>query len=106
MIIPARIAERLVRNPRTGCLLWQGAVNEKGYGVVWWRNHRRRVHRVMFELAHGRPPRKGLEVMHSCDNPACAEPSHLSEGTTTDNAQDRQRKGRTRGCCAQKARAA
>jgi hypothetical protein len=102
--VPARIARRLVRDKRTGCLLWTGPVNEKGYGIVWWRGRRARVHRVLFELAQGRPPRRGLELMHSCDvlrddYRRCAEPSHVREATTKENAQDRQRKGRTRGCC-------
>jgi uncharacterized protein YjcR len=34
--------------------------------------------------------------MHSCDNPICVNPKHLSWGTRTDNMQDARRKGRTR----------
>lgn len=32
--------------------------------------------------------------MHSCDNPPCVNPKHLSEGTARLNAQDRESKGR------------
>jgi hypothetical protein len=102
MNIPPRIAARLVRDTRTGCLIWTGPTNEWGYGIVWWKGRRDRVHRVIFELAYGRPPRPGFETLHSCDNRLCAEYTHLSEGTKKDNAQDRHRKGRTRGCCGPK----
>lgn len=84
--------------PDTGCLLWEGAVNEKGYGVVWFEGRRRRVNRVLFKLRHGRWPRRDREILHSCDTPACGEDRHHREGTTRQNARDRQRKGRTRGC--------
>jgi hypothetical protein len=99
MIIPTRIAARLERMA-SGCLQWTGPTNEKGYGIVSWHGQRRRVHRVLFELAHGRAPRTGLELLHACDNRRCANPEHLTEGTTRENVQDRHQKGRTRGCCA------
>jgi hypothetical protein len=111
LIIPARIASRLVRDKRTGCLLWTGAVNEKGYGIVWWEGRRARVHRVLFQLTTGRHPRRDRELMHSCDvlrddYRRCCEPSHVREGTRRQNARDRHAKGRTRGCCDQRRNAA
>jgi len=38
---------------------------------------------------------KGKVVMHSCDNPSCINPDHLSLGTIADNNQNRDSKGRT-----------
>jgi hypothetical protein len=52
------------------------------------------AHRFAYEMFKRESIPDGMEVMHSCDNPPCVNPSHLSLGTTKDNAQDRELKGR------------
>lgn len=51
------------------------------------------AHRLSYEDANGTIP-VGMHIMHSCDNPACVNPSHLSAGTAGDNMQDCSRKFR------------
>lgn len=69
-----------------------------GYGLVSYdlgdgaRLHG--AHRVALSISLGRPIQLGLHVMHSCDNPPCCNPAHLSEGTRSDNMTDASRKGR------------
>lgn len=72
------------------CWLWTGAVNEHGYGVIRPAGRRsgpaERAHRVAVRL-DGRDP-TGYCVLHSCDNPPCVNPAHLSLGSKADNTQD------------------
>ena len=55
------------------------------------------LHRIIYCESNGVSLEsiKGLVVMHSCDNPRCIEPTHLSAGTQQDNMKDRDSKGRT-----------
>lgn len=87
------------RRAENGCLLWTGSKNVWGYGQfrVGSRTDGTcrtvRAHRVAWEIANGPLP-AGMCVLHTCDNPACVEPSHLWMGTHHDNALDRSQKGR------------
>lgn len=81
----------------SGCLLWQGALDRKGYGH--FRKTRQRVqvlaHRYAWEAANGPIP-DGLLVCHKCDVPRCVNVEHLFLGTAKDNIHDMLRKGRGR----------
>jgi hypothetical protein len=82
-----------VRGPDE-CWEWTAGLNENGYG-------RFRVnatteafaHRMSYVLHYGDDPGE-LMVMHSCDNPRCVNPAHLSLGTNEDNMRDAVAKGR------------
>lgn len=84
-----------------GCRGWTGTMGAQGYGVISTvisgKTKQYRAHRVAYALANGigiDDIPAGMVVMHSCDNPPCCNPKHLSLGTHTDNAADRHRKGR------------
>lgn len=79
------------------CWIWLAGTNEKGYGRIFFNGKCLRAHRVAYELQHGTIS-DGLGVLHSCDNPACCNPNHLSLGSNIDNVMDCVSKGRnTRG---------
>lgn len=77
----------------TPCNLWTGATNADGYGVVRVGGRVEYVHRLAYRLHVGPIPR-GHEIAHTCDTPACREPSHLVAMTHKQNMNDAARKGR------------
>ncbi len=84
-----------VRDAATGCRLWQRHIIADGYGRMWWNGRLWLVHRAVYVDANG-PVAADLKVCHTCDTPACSEPSHLFVGTDADNNADMMAKGRNR----------
>ena len=71
-----------------GCWLWVGSSFKHGYGLITINYKHKLAHRVSYELFKGKI-RKGLKILHSCDNPGCVNPDHLSQGTQLENIKQR-----------------
>lgn len=69
------------------CWEWNGAFSGDGYGAIKIAGKMWRAHRVAYMLAHG-DLQAGQVVRHSCDNPKCCNPCHLSSGSVADNVHD------------------
>ena len=72
------------------CILWTGYIAANGYGA---RGHIL-AHREALETKLGRPIASDMDCRHSCDNRACVNPDHLSEGTRRQNMADCTERGR------------
>jgi hypothetical protein len=88
-----RLLDKVIVNEITDCWEFQGGKNNIGYGMIRDNKKMRTTHRVSYE-EHKGPIPHGLCVMHSCDNPICCNPSHLSVGTMKDNMHDMIKKNR------------
>lgn len=89
-----RIEGRYVVDPATGCWNWTRSTIGKGYGQCNVRHLKERyAHRVSYMAFKGGIP-PGIDVLHTCDNLLCVNPSHLFLGTKKDNAQDMKAKDR------------
>ena len=97
---PRPLAERLWSRVAIGapdeCWEW-GGFRKDGYGQIGAGRRQDGLigtHRAAWVVTYGDIP-AGLVVRHSCDNPPCCNPSHLSLGTHADNARDAFERGRT-----------
>jgi hypothetical protein len=60
----------------TGCWLWQGAINNRGYGLAWDGEKMTTAHRMMYLRYRGEVS-QGFQLDHKCRNRKCCNPDHL-----------------------------
>ena len=85
-----------VKKLETGLKCWEWtAYKQNGYGYFRVNNNKTIIaHRFSFQYHNNRLITEGMCILHSCDNPKCVNPDHLSEGTHADNMADMKNKGR------------
>jgi hypothetical protein len=83
--LPDRLVDKIHSCPMTGCWLWTGCINAKGYGWAFSEGRSRHVHRIVYELLVGEIPR-GFHVDHLCRVRNCCAPWHLEPVTPAENA--------------------
>ena len=87
MTLPDRLTSRLLITPgplSTPCHVWTGALDDKGYGKIWWHGKSDRVHRVVYSV-RVRAPGGGELLDHLCRNRACCNELHLEPVTNKVN---------------------
>ena len=88
-----RFFKKFEMKTSTECWDWEACVNNRGYGKFSLDSKHIYAHRFSYIIHNGEIP-KNLCVMHSCDNPKCVNPWHLSVGTHQDNMNDKCAKNR------------
>lgn len=68
----------------TGCLLWHGDRDNKGYGHVWADRKLHLAHRAFYETFIGPIP-DGLKCDHLCRVRNCINPNHIELVTDREN---------------------
>lgn len=76
------------------CWPWMASTNADGYGKFKIDGTVQNASRVALEIHTGALLPHDQVGMHSCDNPPCCNPAHLSAGTQADNLADMVAKGR------------
>lgn len=87
---------KVARGDPDECWEWQAGCDDDGYGTFRHDGKMKKAHRLAWIFCSRGPIPDGLVVMHSCDNPPCCNPAHLSLGTVADNNRDRHNKGRSK----------
>lgn len=73
-----------VTKDSTGCWLFTGARNHRGYGQVGVDGKTRSAHRIAYEALVGPIP-DGLHIDHLCRVRNCVRPDHLEPVTNAEN---------------------
>lgn len=94
-VIATEVAERFWSNVSVGsadgCWPWRLST-ARGYGQVWIDGRNRKASHVALILSG--QPRTDRNALHSCDNPICCNPAHLSWGTQAKNRRESAERGR------------
>ena len=75
---------RTIPEPMSGCFLWVGREDGRGYGKIVINGKRALAHRVAYEIANGPIP-IGRKLDHLCRNHSCVNPRHLEPVTDREN---------------------
>lgn len=93
-LLRERMESKYMRAALNECWNWLGAKAGNGYGVLSVNGKNTYAHRAQYELHNKTRIPVGAVVLHSCDNPSCVNPYHLSTGSQRENIADAVKKGR------------
>lgn len=76
--LPERFWSKVMTEPNSGCWLWLGHVDNKGYGKYKHHGKAERAHRLTRRF------RKTAD--HKCQNTSCVNPDHLQDVSRAQNS--------------------
>lgn len=72
----------------SGCWLWNGTLNSRGYAVRGTKDERYLVHRRVMEETTGVEIPAGIQVHHICETKSCVNPLHLLALAQVDHSRE------------------
>lgn len=91
--IDLKFWKRVSKGKPDDCWPWLGGYRGK-YGCFYHKGERFVAPRMALELSERKKIPAKLKVLHSCDNPCCCNPNHLSADTQKQNITDAFKRGR------------
>lgn len=82
---------RKCENWLSGCIIYKGSSNSRGYCVFKMQGKMYLAHRVSYRMFVGQIP-ESMTIHHTCNNPRCVNPKHLVPMTMLDNLQEANRR--------------
>lgn len=81
-----RFHKFVLPEPNSGCWLWDGYVDEGGYGRFspQWKISPMYAHRASYEIHNGPIP-SGMNIDHKCRMRCCVNPDHLEAVSQAEN---------------------
>ena len=76
------------------CWPWPRSCAWRGYGQVMFNNRKFLTHRLAWMLANEQDIPMKMHIAHSCDNPGCCNPRHLSLASAKENERQAWARGR------------
>lgn len=86
-VLLAALLARTTTDPETGCWLWGGGTDDKGYGRIGVDGASRLVHRIGYSLLGREPLDDELVIDHLCRVRNCWNPVHLEQCSQRENVQ-------------------
>ena len=83
-------AKHVLHDEDTGCDIWQGRLNDHGYGLVQYDGKTQKAHRVFLRLCSVPLTRQDV-VDHICQVRSCVRYSHIRVVTPAQNALENSR---------------
>jgi hypothetical protein len=82
------------RRGASDCWPWTASRDKQGYGNFKANGRMHRANRWILAVVLGRDLEPTEVARHSCDNPPCCNPAHLTPGSPRDNSHDARDRGR------------
>jgi len=71
---------RVKKIENNGCWIWEGSLNDQGYGTMLWNNNPKSAHRIAWDIQNA-GPLTDVILLNTCGLRNCVNPSHWESHT-------------------------